>query len=667
MGTSERPEPHQADERRPEGGAEAAAAARAEPVPPLPAARSSTGSASAVTTPVLELEPWVTAASFPPPAAAAAASDPWAVSEPPTPPLSEPLLGASEAGADLDAEEEELWDSDSGSDGISVYPESQYWESLVDEVLPAEQAVLAEAERLSRLRPPAAAGGALGGGSATTGTVPGTTQAGPASGAGALVAPDRRGANTPRSEEEEARGRRQQRWRALSRSLPLAALLFAMGALSALALSSAFGGGAAMRLAHAGGIVREAVQRPFAAAAQTVLTTPALLQVAVFVSSVLFTRQGLEPTLKWLYERWQQAEPAKRRTWDRSAVQWLILDVYRPVELVLLIATAARLFELFLVPALQLPVQPVLRATQAAISVSAIIATGRVLRSWQTRWFAELIFQAEMSGRTSAVTRIEGTSRIVSIITIVLASLLSAQAIGFDLGSLLAVGGISGLAIGLAGREILGNIFAGLMLYATQPFSPGEHIKFVTGTQRDVVDGNVVDVGLFRTTIRSFEREVYLIPNAVFSTTVLLNVTRKGREWRVEELISVRHVPMERLSQAVKDLRAVLKADERVIKALHRRVFLNRITHDGFELIVSFYVEAVNRDQYLSVREDVYYTMIQIFNRYHIQLASNARLLSLEQGGEAAAASAWAQAVATARGDGGDARKERTEQRRRSS
>jgi hypothetical protein len=33
-----------------------------------------------------------------------------------------------------------------------------------------------------------------------------------------------------------------------------------------------------------------------------------LRQVVTFVSLVLFTRQGLEPTLKWLYKRWCAAQ-----------------------------------------------------------------------------------------------------------------------------------------------------------------------------------------------------------------------------------------------------------------------------------------------------------------------------------------------------------------------
>jgi hypothetical protein len=113
----------------------------------------------------------------------------------------------------------------------------------------------------------------------------------------------------------------------------------------------------------------------------------------------------------------------------------------------------------------------------------------------------------------STVSRIEGASRLTAIVTVLIACLFGAQALGFDLNNLLAVGGISGLAIGLAGREILGNVFMGLMLYATQPFSPGEHVKFSTPSQKDIIDGLVVDVGLFRTTVRSFEREMFLIPN----------------------------------------------------------------------------------------------------------------------------------------------------------
>jgi hypothetical protein len=50
----------------------------------------------------------------------------------------------------------------------------------------------------------------------------------------------------------------------------------------------------------------------------------------------------------------------------------------------------------------------------------------------------------------------------------------------------------------------------------------------------------VLDVGWYRTTVRSFEREVFVIPNAVFSKNTVLNVSRKAREWRFHERLCVR-------------------------------------------------------------------------------------------------------------------------------
>lgn len=57
------------------------------------------------------------------------------------------------------------------------------------------------------------------------------------------------------------------------------------------------------------------------------------------------------------------------------------------------------------------------------------------------------------------------------------------------------------------------------------------------------VEGIVLDVGWYRTTIRSFEREHFNIPNSVFSRNVVLNVTRKSKEWRFYEFIGESWLP----------------------------------------------------------------------------------------------------------------------------
>ena len=63
----------------------------------------------------------------------------------------------------------------------------------------------------------------------------------------------------------------------------------------------------------------------------------------------------------------------------------------------------------------------------------------------------------------------------------------------------------------------------------------------------------------YRTLIRSFEREVFVVPNSVFSRTVVLNVTRKGKEWRVFETVGVSPEHVAAVPSIISDLRLMLR------------------------------------------------------------------------------------------------------------
>jgi MscS family membrane protein len=50
-----------------------------------------------------------------------------------------------------------------------------------------------------------------------------------------------------------------------------------------------------------------------------------------------------------------------------------------------------------------------------------------------------------------------------------------------------------------------------------------------------------------------------------------------------------------RAPQPPQDIRRIVKNDARIINKLHRRVFMDKITHDDVKIYLSFYVEASNR------------------------------------------------------------------------
>jgi MscS family membrane protein len=60
-----------------------------------------------------------------------------------------------------------------------------------------------------------------------------------------------------------------------------------------------------------------------------------------------------------------------------------------------------------------------------------------------------------------------------------------------------------------------------------------------------------MDIGWYRTTVKSYEREVFIVPNNIFSTTVVLNISRKKNEWRMYVFNHVSSLSPTRISPSI--------------------------------------------------------------------------------------------------------------------
>lgn len=96
----------------------------------------------------------------------------------------------------------------------------------------------------------------------------------------------------------------------------------------------------------------------------------------------------------------------------------------------------------------------------------------------------------------------------------------SLRRIGVEATGLLAVFGAAGLAIGLALKETLGNIAAGVMLLILRPLAAGEFIETSN------VSGTVKEVGLFATTLKNVEGLYIYVPNGQIWSSRIQNYNR---------------------------------------------------------------------------------------------------------------------------------------------
>ena len=91
---------------------------------------------------------------------------------------------------------------------------------------------------------------------------------------------------------------------------------------------------------------------------------------------------------------------------------------------------------------------------------------------------------------------------------------------GVDLGQLAAALGIGSIVIGLAIAEPLGNVFAGLMLLVERPIAVGDWIKIGDSI------GQVIEINWRAVHLRTFLRELVVVPNAILAKDKFSNFSR---------------------------------------------------------------------------------------------------------------------------------------------
>jgi small-conductance mechanosensitive channel len=85
--------------------------------------------------------------------------------------------------------------------------------------------------------------------------------------------------------------------------------------------------------------------------------------------------------------------------------------------------------------------------------------------------------------------------------------------LGVNVGGLLLGGAVTGVVVGIAAQQTLGNIFAGMVLLFVRPFVVGDHIVLRSGPLGGEYEGRVTDIGLFYVDVVTEDGPVKL-PNA---------------------------------------------------------------------------------------------------------------------------------------------------------
>jgi MscS family membrane protein len=156
-------------------------------------------------------------------------------------------------------------------------------------------------------------------------------------------------------------------------------------------------------------------------------------------------------------------------------------------------------------------------------------------------------------GKEVDITLVHAVGKLMRGAIFVTTALIILQTMGINIAGLLAFGGVGGIAVSLAARDILANVFGGLSVYTERPFAVGDWIR---SPDRDI-EGTVEEIGWRRTAIRTFDKRVLYVPNSVFTTISVENPSRMTHR-RIRETIGVRYDDISRVPKILEDVRKYL-------------------------------------------------------------------------------------------------------------
>lgn len=213
-------------------------------------------------------------------------------------------------------------------------------------------------------------------------------------------------------------------------------------------------------------------------------------------------------------------------------------------------------------------------------------------------------------------TSIGAIAKILRILSLVLAGLLAMDTLGFNISGILALGGVGGVVIGFASKDLLANLFGALMIYLDQPFKIGDWIKL----SEKNIEGYVEKIGLRCTIIRTFERRPLYLPNSIFTHVAIENPSRMTHR-RIDETIGIRPQDFCVIEKILSEIRKMLADHPDVDKKQTCCANFMGFSNSALNINIYCFTKSVDLAPFYLVQEDVLIKVGKIIDKFEAEIA----------------------------------------------
>ena len=306
---------------------------------------------------------------------------------------------------------------------------------------------------------------------------------------------------------------------------------------------------------------------------------------------------------------------------DRTETQWddvVLYAIFPPIQWVMWVVLG--LLSLSLFPALDGIREALLRLSDTAL----LLLFGWLAHRLSGGIEGELLGEHRGALASSDRATISAVARLSRIVLWVIAGIMILQSLGVSVSGLLAFGGVGGIAVGFAARDLLANFLGGLSIFLDRPFAVGDWIR---SPDREI-EGTVEDVGWRVTRIRTFDQRPLYVPNSVFSTVALENPSRMLNR-RIYETIGIRYDDAGAMEQIVAEVKEMLVAHDDIDKGKTLMVNFVAFGASSLDFFIYCFTRTTDWATYHGVKQDVLVKILKIIEGQGAEVAFPTRTVLL--------------------------------------
>lgn len=269
----------------------------------------------------------------------------------------------------------------------------------------------------------------------------------------------------------------------------------------------------------------------------------------------------------------------------------------------------------------------IFQATSTIREIGVIVIIAWFLNRLISGMEKNVLHRGERRGKPVDRTTVDAIGKLLRLSVIITTGLIILQTLGFSISGVLAFGGVGGIAIGFAAKDLLANFFGGLMLYLDRPFTEGDWIR----SPDRKIEGTVEKIGWRLTRIRTFDKRPLYVPNSTFASIAVENPSRMSHR-RIYETIGIRYCDAGKMGLIICDVKQMLKQHPEIDDSQTLIVNFNSFAPSSLDFFIYTFTHTTDWVKFHEIKQDVLLKVNELIDKQGAEIAFPTSTVHLPDG-----------------------------------